>query len=312
MNLRQIEVFHAVMSTGSVSDAARLLHVSAPAISRVLSHTESRLGFPLFERIKGRLHATSEARHIFQEVDQIHRRVKRVADLTHELAGRRHRSISVSSSPSIGQMLVPLALARFHGSQPDVQVHFRCLNHAALQERMLTGEVDVGISILPMNHPNLQSFPVAKGRLLCLCPPGHRLARHKEIGMEDLSGEALITYPRGTPFGSRIERLYAERDEALKISMEVGSPQNACALVHAGAGIALVDEFSLLAWPMGDFMAIAVRDAPPVIADLVHLRTESLSPAARSFTEALRQVCTASRLALPESEREAACCEQSY
>ena len=57
MNLRQIEVFRAVMITGSVSGAARLLHVSIPAVSRLLSHTESRLGFLLFERVKGRLHA---------------------------------------------------------------------------------------------------------------------------------------------------------------------------------------------------------------------------------------------------------------
>ena len=63
MNLRQIEVFRAVMITGSVSGAARLLHVSIPAVSRLLSHTETRLGFLLFERVKGRLHATAEAKH---------------------------------------------------------------------------------------------------------------------------------------------------------------------------------------------------------------------------------------------------------
>ncbi|WP_160018317.1 LysR family transcriptional regulator, partial [Raoultella sp. 18093] len=65
MNLRQIEAFRAVMVTGSVSGAARLLHVSVPPISRLLSHTESRLGFALFERIKGRLHPTAEARRLY-------------------------------------------------------------------------------------------------------------------------------------------------------------------------------------------------------------------------------------------------------
>ncbi|GAA5237063.1 LysR family transcriptional regulator [Verticiella sediminum] len=302
MNLRQMEVFHAVMTTGSISDAARLLHVSAPAVSRVLSHTESRLGFPLFERIKGRLYATSEARHIYQEVEQIHRRVQRVSDLTHELAGRRQRSLSVASSPSIGQVLVPLALGLFRQAHPGVKLHFRCLSHAALQERLLTGEIDVGVSILPMSHPNLESVPLVMGRLLCLCPPAHQLARRKEIGIEDLRDEFIITYSRGTPFGSRIERLYADNEEVLRSATEVGSPQNACALVHAGAGVALVDEFSLLAWPMGDFRALQVRNAPPIIADLVHLRTESLSPLAHAFAQALRQVAHDSKLAVPHRE----------
>ena len=66
LNLRQIEVFRAVMITGSVSGAAQLLFVSQPAVSRLLSQTENRLGFALFERIKGRLHATAEAKEVFR------------------------------------------------------------------------------------------------------------------------------------------------------------------------------------------------------------------------------------------------------
>lgn len=82
MNLRQLEVFRAVMLTGSVSDAARLLHVSVPAVSRLLAHTESRLGFALFERIKGRLHPTAEARRrLYQEVDQVYAGVRRISEL---------------------------------------------------------------------------------------------------------------------------------------------------------------------------------------------------------------------------------------
>ena len=64
LNLRQIEVFRAVMITGSISGAAQLLFVSQPAVSRLLSQTETRIGFALFERIKGRLHATPEAKKL--------------------------------------------------------------------------------------------------------------------------------------------------------------------------------------------------------------------------------------------------------
>src|SRR3546814_17260281 len=70
LNLRQIEVFRAVMSTGSISGASKVLHVSQPAVSRLLSYTETRVGFPLFERIKGRLYATPEAKRLFREVDR--------------------------------------------------------------------------------------------------------------------------------------------------------------------------------------------------------------------------------------------------
>ena len=53
LNLRQIEVFRAIMLTGSISGAAKLLNVSQPAVSRLIAYTESRVGLMLFERIKG-------------------------------------------------------------------------------------------------------------------------------------------------------------------------------------------------------------------------------------------------------------------
>ena len=54
MRLRQIEVFRAVMLVGTVSEAARMLNVSQPVVTRVLQHTELQLGFRLFDRTKGR------------------------------------------------------------------------------------------------------------------------------------------------------------------------------------------------------------------------------------------------------------------
>lgn len=68
LNLRQIEIFRAVMTTGSISGASQLLFVSQPAVSRLLSHTEQRVGFALFERIKGRLYATPEAKNFFMKL----------------------------------------------------------------------------------------------------------------------------------------------------------------------------------------------------------------------------------------------------
>jgi len=290
MNLRQIEVFRAIMVTGSVSDAARLLHVSAPAVSRVLSHAESQLDFLLFERIKGRLYPTEEARRLYHEIELVYRGVQRIDRLTHELAERRHGMLSIVSSPSIGHILVPLAIARFHAKYPGVRVHFHCLQYQLLKERLLSRQSQVGVSILPVDHPGLTTVPIARGRLLCICPREHPLAGQASVASRDLRPWPLITYPPDTPFGARIEQLFVQANVPLKIAIEVGSPQNACSLVGAGAGVALVDEFSLQAWPAADFVVVPVRDAPPIVADLVYLRTEPLSPAAASFVKAFNSV----------------------
>ncbi len=299
MNLRQIEVFRAVMTTGSVSDAARLLHVSVPAVSQVLSHTESRLGFPLFERVKGRLHATSEARQLFREVETVYRGVERVGDLVRELSDRRQGSLSVICSPSIGQMVVPEAIAHFRSGHPDVRVHFHSLNYRPLKERLLARQTDLGVSILPVDHPNLHTTPIARSRIVCICPRQHPLAARTSVALADLAPYAMVGYASDTPLGRVIERMCIEQDEVLQRTVEVGTPHNACALVHAGSGIALVDEFSLQGWPAPRFAVVPVVGAPDIVADLVHLRTEPLSPIAQAFVRALRSVLLQRGLALP-------------
>src|SRR4051794_28257236 len=61
LSLRQIEVFRAVMISGSINGASQMLRVSQPSLSRVVRRTEDVLGFNLFERIRGRLVPTKEA-----------------------------------------------------------------------------------------------------------------------------------------------------------------------------------------------------------------------------------------------------------
>jgi len=65
MRLRQIEVFHAIYTSGSMTNAARLLNVSQPSVSKVLAHAEQQLGYALFDRVKGKLVATPEADRLF-------------------------------------------------------------------------------------------------------------------------------------------------------------------------------------------------------------------------------------------------------
>ncbi len=68
MNLRHIELIHAILQTGSLSAAARPLNVTQPSATRTLQHTEQSLGYALFTRRGGRLHPTEELQHLASAV----------------------------------------------------------------------------------------------------------------------------------------------------------------------------------------------------------------------------------------------------
>lgn len=77
MRLRHIEVFHAVMQAGTISGAAQLLHISQPAVTKVLQHAELQLGMALFDRVRGKLYPTPEANRLFVEIDKLNSEIGR-------------------------------------------------------------------------------------------------------------------------------------------------------------------------------------------------------------------------------------------
>ena len=85
MTLRQIEVIRAVMVSGTIGGAAKLLNVSAPGISRLVKYTEKSLGIRFFQRQNGRYFPTPEAQNIFEQINGVY---KKVDDLTEIISAR--------------------------------------------------------------------------------------------------------------------------------------------------------------------------------------------------------------------------------
>ncbi|HEY9317884.1 DNA-binding transcriptional LysR family regulator [Achromobacter deleyi] len=240
LNLRQIEVFRAIMMSGSISGAGRMLHVSQPAVSRVLALTESRLGYRLFERVKSRLSPTAEARRLYAEVEQVYGGIQRVNDLAASLGQSGAGMLKIVASASFGQRLVPMALERFRGRNADARVDYRSVTFDELAAYFLSGQADIGISMQPPDHPNLTSVRLAQVPVVCVMPKSHPLARHDVVRPEDFASAAWIGYPRDTPLGRALQPFFGEGPRCAA-AVEVHSPVTACSFVQQGLGPALVD-----------------------------------------------------------------------
>jgi len=283
MNLRQIEVFRAVMLTGSISKAAQLLNVSQPAISRLLSYTESRVGLVLFERIKGRLSPTPEARRLYQEVEQVHRSVQRVSEVAADLVHKRHGNLHIAVSPSLGQTLIPMAVARFRKEFPDVKVHVRTLISNDLLQALVTQEVEVGVAIVPLTHPSLHAEAIYENHLVAVLPASHPLGDKPELHASDLRGLDLIGYGADTPYGQMVQTFFGGQSGAPQPVVEVRLTHIACAMVQAGAGIAIVDELAVAGrvWP--DVVVRPVHPRTAIPLHMLHSNVEPTSQLARDF-----------------------------
>ncbi len=290
LNLRQIEVFRAVMITGSITGAARLLAVSQPAISRLLAYTEDHLGLQLFARIKGRLKPTPEARRLFEEVDQVYQGVQRVNELAQSLLTKSTGRLEVVSSPALGEAVVPAALALFRMKHAEAQVEVTTLTLSELVRQVATNQADIGLCAMPVDHPNVISTVISEGRLVCVCRRDHPLAALESATVADLARFPLISYGDETPYGMIVKRYLQGAPKPIRPSTVVRFVPMACALAQAGVGVAIADEFVVMGRTWPDVVPIPLVPRVPVRIHLLVPRDVPLSRLARAFYAMLRSI----------------------
>jgi DNA-binding transcriptional LysR family regulator len=295
LNLRQIEVFRAIMITGSINGAAQLLFVSQPAVSRMLSHTEARIGFRLFERVKGRLYPSPEARSLFNDVESVYRDIQRVNTTLHNLVQQRQGVLRIASSPSLGHQLVPDAIGAFRQCNENILVSLECLRHRLLRDRLLDQHADLGISLFPIDHPNLCAVPLSYIRVMVVCQANHPLTQlpAKELPAA-LAETPFIGYSTDTPFYSFMMKAFERVGLPYRPSIDVDSPHHACALVKNGTGFSVVDEISFRASGAERMAVLPILGEERLTISLVHLRHEPLAQFAQVFIDHLRKVLDSS------------------
>lgn len=243
-SLRQIEVFRAVMLSGSISGAGRMLHVSQPAISRVIALAEMRLGYPLFHRAKSRLQPTPEASRLFVEVERLYQHVESVNDLAVSLGQAGNGPLKLISSASFEQRMVPLALQRLYETNSDAKIDFRNTTYDQMVGHFLSGRAHLAITMRPADNPCLISTRLGSNPMVCIVPKGHELEVREHIEPADIAHHQWVTYPADAPLGEAIRHFFQSAKQPPS-TIEVHSPSTAVKFVMQGLGIALVDLWSL-------------------------------------------------------------------
>ncbi|MGE8638672.1 MAG: LysR substrate-binding domain-containing protein [Achromobacter sp.] len=287
--LRQMEVFRAVMLTGSMNGAAKLLFVSQPAVSRLIAHTEQSLGLPLFARDKGKLTPTPEAHRLFEEVGPLFEEALRIDEFARDLAVRPEGALTLCSSPSLGLNFLPPVMARYLERYPNVRLKYHTTLLADMGHELLGRKAELAVSVLPIDHPNLIVEPFATGQMVCILPTGHPLAAQAAVGLAELAAYRLVLYSRNIPFGQLVAAAFQRAGVAWTASVDIVRAELACALVRAGAGVAIVDQFSVGqdGWP--GLVVRPLRESIPLALSLVRSRFDAPSRHAQRFVRVLKE-----------------------
>ncbi len=283
MNLRHMEVFRAVMLCGGVASAAELLHVSQPAVSKVLAQARRQVGFALFERVKGRLVPTPEGQELYQEIEGLWRGVERVRDVSRNLAAPRTGTLRLAVSASFAPYLAPRALALLCERYPALNSQMEILIAPIMVDALLDRTADLAVALQPNEHPSLVHVQTYRCGFACVMREDHPLSRKKIVVPKDLRNERLITSAIDTPYGQALRRAYGAEWRTLQLHMQVRSSTSACWQARAGGGVAVVDQAAVAG---NTFQGLAVRrfkTSERLTVSIVHSRNRPLSTLQKAF-----------------------------
>lgn len=276
MRLRQIEIFHAIYSTGSITNAAKLLHVSQPSVSKVLAHAELQLGFALFSRVKGRLIPTEEAKMLFGEVDKIYQQIHSIKNTVSNIKSTGHGTIKLGFTPALGFEAIPKAIAEFHRDYPNVNFDLETLHNNAVMQALLERKCDFAVLFSPANQAGVESIELAESELVIVYPKSAIEGEPKSLCLSQLTDYDLINIKDSGPLGTKVWSRFQEEDVELKYKINVQTYFIAARLVAQGAGFCVVDKHTAQG-NLSENTALASFD-PPMHFRLSVLHLENRPP----------------------------------
>lgn len=286
MELRQLEAFAAVMSTGSVTAAGRLLGRSQPAISRLLQELEAEIGYALFARSGPRVTPTEQGFLLYDDVERALSSLRQIRDRAEEIARGQAQPLLLAATSALAAGLVPDALKRI---EPHANLAPRIELRSASPERVvhavLSGAAQLGATSLPLEHRGLTVHWIGQAPCVVALPENDPAARHDVVPVAELAGRRVITM--ANPYRLR-RRLDAALGHAAG-AIETNSSVNALAAVRAGLGVSVLEPITAYGAPMA---GVAIRPIDldiPFFFGVITSLSQPLTPACQAMADALAQ-----------------------
>jgi len=290
VTLRQLQVFEAVARHLSFSRAAEELHLTQPAVSMQIKQLEESVGLPLFEQIGKKIFLTDAGREIYHYSRSIALQLMEAEAVLGELKGLKRGKLNISVV-STANYFAPQLLALFCQRYQNVTLSLNVINREVLINQLANNEMDLGVMGLPPDGLDIDAEPFMENPLVVIAPPGHPLARERNILLPRLAQETFIVREVGSGTRSAMERFFAQHDLTLSTGMEMSTNEAIKQAVQAGMGLGVVSIHTITLELETKRLVVLDVESFPILRHwyVVHRKGKRLSAVAQAFKEFLLQ-----------------------
>ncbi|MGB5123168.1 MAG: LysR substrate-binding domain-containing protein [Vibrio fluvialis] len=297
MKFRQIEAFRNIMLRGTTAAAAAEMHVTQPAVSRLISDLEHSLGFPLFERRKGRLYPTHEAGEFFRSVEESFLGLEKLESVAAQIRSQAPKELKIAATSAIASTLLPMVLTEHQRYFPQEKVVIHTDGMAEIVMKLQTNSVDLAVGLqLPQLSGIEQEF-IGNARYVFAARKGHPLLKKKVITAKDLAGESVITVLDNNPnYWQKLTQVLSEVESQLSRRIYIDTSHTAYSMIAQGLTVGILEPFAARVWASNGVVTRPFEPAvyyPYCLAYPTNTRhhkslyrfTESVKQAAKSMPE---------------------------
>jgi LysR family transcriptional regulator, carnitine catabolism transcriptional activator len=293
LNFRHLHAFVTVARLSSFTRAAKVLHLSQPALTKQVRHLEEVLGVRLFDRDTRSVGLTRAGTELNPVAAQLLREAEALVFNTRELAAKARGSIRIAALPSVCSTILPIALARYRALHPGVSVVLRDVVAKGVISLIKAEDVDFGIGSAPSGDPEIRFTTLLSDRMVAAFPPGHLLRQSKSVKLKKLLEFPLILMAADSSVRKLVDGAFASIGRLVTPAFEATYMSTAAGMAKAGLGVAIVPSSAI---PMGELAGLLTRPiSQPVITrelGVLEKSARSLSPAAEGFLSVVKAVAS--------------------
>jgi DNA-binding transcriptional LysR family regulator len=244
----RLRVLREVALRGSFSAAAEALSYTQSAVSQQIAALEAQTGVTLLERRPRGVRLTGAGQTLVEHAEGILARLDAAEEELAAIAGLRGGELRIASFPTAGATLMPLAIARFRASYPEVELTLAEGEPEQIAPRLHAGEFDLALlfEFDGTEEPaSIKRVELMEDPMYLALPQGHPLVRRQTLRLEDLSGEAWVQTSRSSTCARHVVRCCHTAGFEPNVSFESDDYQTVQGLVAAGVGVALIPELAL-------------------------------------------------------------------
>ena len=288
MTFRQLRLFQALSETGSVSAAARAMHITQPTASMQLKEATQAIGLPLYEVIGKKIHLTevgqqlaSTARAMTGEWEAFEQRVDEYKGLS-----RGKLRVAVVST---AKYFMPRVIGSFCQKYPSIDVSLEILNRDGVVQRLKNNLDDLYIMSMPPTDMDLYDELLMPNPIVVIAPAKHELTKKLHITLKDLQTHRFILREPGSGTRMAVDQYFRKKKFKPNIRLELGSNEAIKESVAGGLGLGVVSKHALHGLDQENGVRIIDVEVFPLPSawHMVHQASQKLSPVSLAFRKHL-------------------------